>query len=243
MFTFPIAHFSSAGAALPTNSIDFEFSSSQYLTISDANFGAYDRAKWAISLWYKRESTGGQQLYSHQDNGSGRAFDLRFNGSSQLEFRSWADGATADGRLLTTATYTDTTSWHHILCWFDSANGTSGDRMRIWHDGAEVTVFSADSAPTAQVFNTTVSVYVAALNNAGSPANEYDGKIYQAAFFSGALPAIGTLYSAGSPLNVSGLSGLWSVLDVAGGVVTHDGVLASSWTNNNTAVSSADIPT
>lgn len=47
-----------AGLGIPTRSIDFESGSTQYLSMSDASFGAFNYAKFAASFWYKKESTG-----------------------------------------------------------------------------------------------------------------------------------------------------------------------------------------
>lgn len=229
------------GASVPSQSIDFERSSTQYLSISDSDFGAYNRAKFAVSVWLKRESTGTtQNIFQHSRVTNIDPFILSFLSNNHLEIStSISDLDPADGLLNPTATYTSTANWYHILFHYDSANATPGDRMRLWVDGSEVTVFDTDTNPTAQIWDSSASLKVGASNSGG---NTFDGLIYQLAFFSGSLPAIGSVYNAGSPMNITGLTGLWSVLDVAAGDVTSDGVLSANWTNNNTAVASSTIP-
>lgn len=238
----PVCNFGPANSG-PSQSIDCELSSIQFLSTSDANFGSYDRAKNAVSVWVKRESVSSlnQMIYAHTDGVNDRAFDIFFQNDDTLRWRISQNGSTANsGELITTASYASTSAFYHLLFWFDSANVVAGDRMRMWVNGVEVTSFSADTNPTAAMFNSTSSMCVGAQNAVGD--SPFDGLIYQASFFSGTLPNINTLYDAGSPMDVTGLPGLWSTLDVAGGVVTHDGVLVSSWTNNNGATASSIIP-
>lgn len=229
----------------PTQSVNFTAASSQYLSISDANFGAFDKAKFAYSVWYNLNSSsvsGPYQLLAQQDSlGTSTAFHININTSGQIDAFVFTDcaGATS-GRLTTTATtFGGSGVWHHLLFWWDSANATAGDRMRLWMDGTEITSFANDNNPTLAMCDSTTTVQAGALHD---DSWFMDGKEYQAAVYSGSLPLIGTLYSSGHPLNITGASGLWSVLDVSGGAVTHDGVLGASWTNNNGSTASSTIP-
>ena len=43
-------------------------------------------------------------------------------------------------------------------------------------------------------------------------------------------------------MNISGLSGLYAHLNVPGGDVDNDAVLAADWTNNNAVTAAAIIP-
>ncbi len=225
------------GGSVPSKSLDFELDSSQSLNITSANWGSYDRAKFAISLWFNKE-TNSTSTMLYKGNATNHEFRLEFATGNLLQFTTYAsDGTTINGRLRTTASYS-TGTWRHVLIHFDSANATAGDRMRMWVDGSEVTAFDVDTNPTEAANTNAHPVYY----GARVAASYYDGLIYQASFFSGTLPAIGTLYNAGDPMSVDGMTGLWSTLDVAGDVVESDGVLAANWTNTNTVVSSATVP-
>jgi len=238
---FPVCNFgpASGGGSVPTQSIQFVRASSQYLTMSSANFGAYDRAKFAVSAWIKRASAGiNAGIMGH--NGASDSFTLQFSSDNTLLFSTSSDGSSATGRLITSATYSGTSAYYHVLVWYDSANATANDRMRVWVNGTEVTSFSNRVNPSAAIFSNSAAISVGAQSSTGS--NLSNGLQYQSSFFSSSLPLITSLYNAGAPLSVTGLTGLWSTLDVAGGVVTHDGVLATAWTNNNTATASSTIP-
>lgn len=212
-------------------SLDFERSSSQYLSISDTDFGSFDRAKFAISLWYKRESTAASMgLYSQA-----KGFRLEFAAAGQLTFRGLDSGGASIGELQTTATYTDTASWHHVMAHWDSANATAGDRMRLWHDGSEITSFGTDTNPSASVNNSTDIVNIGRDDSSAY----YDGLLHQVAFFSGSLPAIGDVYDSGL-VDITGVTGLKSLK--YGNNVVADNILANAWTSNNTVTLSDDTP-
>lgn len=206
--------------------------------MSDADFGVYDRAKFAVSFWYKLESTGTTRFpIAHGAGAANMAFEIRFSSADKIQIQTQTAASTPDGNLVTTATYTDTASFHHFLFHFDSANATAGDRMKLWIDGAEVTSFDTDTNPTAAIYNTAGDITIGDQGGA-----LFDGLLYQFAIFSGTLPAIGTLYNAGAPMDIRLLTGLYSLLDVSGGDVTTDYVLTPNWTNVNTATASSTIP-
>lgn len=228
------------GLALPDRSLSFTRSSGQYLTIPSSSFGSFNRAKFAISFWFKRTSTTGafHVLYSKALGGTQNSFFICFY-NDNLYFAGYENGAADVGTLITTATYTDTTSWHHVLAYYDSANASSTDRMRLWVDGSEVTSFSTDVAPTAAVFAGTDPVRIAA-TTAGT---EFDGLIYQPALFSGTLPTIAQVYNAGAAKDISALPGLFSYLHTTNsGALEDDYILTTDWTNNNSVTKNTSIP-
>jgi len=231
-------------ANLPELSLDFESSSAQRISMSDGNFGAYDRAKFAISLWVKRESTTTfiNGMYGHSDGGD-TAFQLFFTAADKIGFETTTDGSTLAGRILTTATYSSTAAFYHIFVHYDSANATAGDRIKLWVDGSEVTTFDTDVNPTASIFNSTAAITIGAITAGGG--QPFDGLIYCPSFFSGSLPAVTDVRDSGTglPKDVSSLPGIFSFVDNFGGVVGSDGVLATDWTNVNTVVTSSTIPT
>lgn len=226
----------SAGSeiAYPRQSIDFESSSSQTLQISNANFGPYDRAKCAWSFWIKPESDTGAAIYAK--GGTDKEFEIRYSADS-IYFFGFDSGGSVNGSGNTPGII-PTGSWVHILTHFDRANATSSERLKIWINGS-LQAISSYVAPTADLRTTTNPTLI---GNKGSGALYYDGLIYQPAFFSGVLPDISSLYTGGHPRDIRLVPGLYSLLDVSGGVVTSD-YLLSGWTQTNTPIASSDIPT
>ena len=118
------------------NSGDFEASESDVLTASIS--GNVD--KWTAAWWEKLESTGAAHS---QLGGDAAEMYIQYNASDQMVFNN----TSSNYRLTTTATYTDTTNWHHWVAVYDSGNATEGNRMRLYYDGVEVTAFDTDSMP------------------------------------------------------------------------------------------------
>lgn len=125
-----------AAAFVVSNSGDFETSESDVLTASIT--GNVD--KWTAAWWEKRESTGA--AHSQLGGDAGEMY-VQYNATDNLVFNN----TSSNYRLSTTATYTDTTNWHHWVVIYDSGNATAGDRMKIYYDGVEVTAFDTDTMP------------------------------------------------------------------------------------------------
>lgn len=222
---------------LPTHALSMN-GVNQYLLMSDANFGSYNRAMFSFSTWFKRAGVGATiGLISH-GSGANKSWEIRFTAADKIQISTNSAASTADGNLITTATYSDTASYHHLLFRFDSANATAGDRMRLWIDGSEVTTFDTDTNPTTSVYDTPDDVYVGALGG----SNTFNGLIYQATIFSGVLPSISSLYNAGSKRPILLTPAVQSLLDVNGGSVITDAARVANWTNLNTVTASATIP-
>lgn len=232
--------FSLSADKFPLYSLDFESGSTTYLSMADGDVGAFDTAKFAISAWVKRESTGSAAtILSQWSGGAQCAFKFGFDNSDAIAVTLSSNGTATNGRIVTNATYTSTANWYHILVHVDTANSTAGDRIRLFVDGVEVTSFATDSNPSAAVFDSTADFIAGRTAGFGEI---FDGLIYQLAFFSGTLPDISSVYSSGAPKDVSGIPGLFLYLDTEGNSVVSDGVKATDWTNNNTVVTSSTKP-
>lgn len=227
----------------PEFAIDFESSSSQSVSISNANLGSFNRSLFSVSWWYKRESIDAAMSMYSKGAGANLEFQIKFFASNKIDFICRTAGTPQFPRLTTTATFTDTSSYHHLYAIYDEANATTGDRMILIHDGSEITVFDTDTFPNDPVQSASGNAIVGAQDDSSS---YFDGLIYQAALFDGskgALPSINDLYDSGSPLPVTGIASLHSLLDVAGGDVTSDPIIGLNWNATNAPTSSATIPT
>ena len=215
--------------------------SSQRLSMSDANFGSFTYAKWSISAWVKRDSTGSTHCIISQWNATGSAsFQLMFTSTDALQFDTSSDGTTTfNGSLKTNATYTDTASWHNIIVHFDSANGTSSERMKIFYDGTQVTSLATATYPTAAAFDSTASVAIGMRNS----ALYFNGKIDELLFCDNYLiqPSDVMTGLPGVPKNLASVTGRKSWTRSDNGI-TVDEILATAWTNTNGVTQSSEHP-
>lgn len=227
-----------AGAGTYRRSLSFD-GSTQYLSMSDANFGSYNLSKLTISLWWKLSSNATRHFIAQGTGAASDAFTVLLQ-SDKIEWNV-SDGASyAAGRLVTTSSFTDTTSWHHLLLWWDVANGTANDRMKMWIDGTEITSFGTRVNPSVAMNNSTSAITIGA-NAAGG--QKFAGYIYQPLVVSNVLVPISSLWDGGKPKDARSLSGLYSLLDTnIKDALEDDYVLSTNWTNNGTITKSTIVP-
>lgn len=223
--------------------IDFELDSNQYLRLSDANWGSYNRDKWSISMWIKPESLSQARNHLCGKGGSGGVSNEEFqldvapDGTLRLEVFETSSGV--EGRLQTLSGVIAVGSYTHILVHYDLANVTADDRMKFWVNGSAPAIDSRVNPDTS--FNTTTSP-VEVGNYQSTSGNSFDGRIFQWAFFNNVLVDINDVYNAGDYLSVRGISGLKSLLNAPNKNVTRDDILGVNWTNIGGATPSSDKP-
>jgi hypothetical protein len=126
----------SAGGLTVDNSVRYNDDDSPRLFRTPSVAG--NRMTGSISLWYKRCNLGSiQQLYN-----AGAGDDITFNASDQLTFTD-SSGVS----YITTQVFRDPTAWGHLLFSWNTTLATAGDRLRIYHNGVEITAFATETNP------------------------------------------------------------------------------------------------
>jgi hypothetical protein len=100
------------------------------------------RNTFTISTWLKRSSTsgnGGIFGVGTASSDTGRFF-LRFTSSDKLA----ATGGATNFRI-SNAVFRDLSAFYHIVCVFDSTNGTAQNRLRLYVNGVEITSWSSNN--------------------------------------------------------------------------------------------------
>ena len=98
-----------------------------------------NRMVGSISLWYKRSTLSTiMQLFN-----AGAGDDITFNASDKLTFID-SSGVS----YITTQVFRDTTAWGNLLFAWDTNLATAGDRLRIYHNGVEITAFDTETDPS-----------------------------------------------------------------------------------------------
>ena len=154
------------------NSLRFNDGSSDNLTKSFSGSG--NRKTWTVSVWFKLSLIPpASRLFSIGNDASSdilSAFftsgDLRFentvSGSHTLEFR-------------TDQVFRDPSAWSHLVFAVDTTQSTSSNRVKIYHNGSQITSFSTENYPSQNsntLWNhTTGSATIGA--RAASPSGTY----------------------------------------------------------------------
>jgi len=132
-----------------------------------------DNNTWTFSCWFKRAAvTTEMSLFSGDIDGSNQT-KCRLMGDGTIQFMDYQSSANT-GKLTTLRKFRDPTAWYHIVCVWDSDNGTAGDRMKMYINGVEETAFSDDVNPSsgqATVLNANTRVM--------RVGRDYDGGYWQ----------------------------------------------------------------
>ena len=143
---------------------------------------------WTFSTWIKRNILTDDTVMAQGSSGD-NFMEIHFDGNDCLDWRQYVSGA-YQGRLQTNRRFRDTNGWYHIVCQWDTTNGTAGDRMKMWINGVQETSFQATTNPTssrASVWNSTTGTMN--IGSAWNAAYYFNGYQSHTAFVNGAIVA------------------------------------------------------
>ena len=168
----------SAGGFTVDNSVRYNDDDSPRLYKTPAVLG--NRWTSSISLWYKRCSLGSiQQLYN-----AGAGNDITFNASDKLTFIDGSSQGTGTS-YITTQEFSDPTAWGHLLFAWNTTLTTAGDRLRIYHNGVEITAFDTETNPTLNSQFQISNVVRQTIGANESDTEEFDGYLSQVQYVDG----------------------------------------------------------
>ena len=157
------------------NSLRFNDGSSDSLTKSFSGSG--NRRTWTVSVWFKLSLIPpASRLFSIGNDASSdilSAFftsgDLRFendeSGSKTFEFR-------------TDQVFRDPSAWSHLVFAVDTTQSTSSNRVKIYHNGSQITSFSTENYPSQNsdtLWNHTTGSATIGARAASSSGTFFDG--------------------------------------------------------------------
>jgi hypothetical protein len=157
---------SASGGYDVTNSLRFNFGSSDYLTRTPSTSG--NRKTFTISVWLKRSllSSGYPSIISNNNNGFG--FDF-----SDTNFIRLAIGTSSDAYFYTTQLFRDPSAWYHLVAVVDTTDATSTDRMKLYVNGTRITSFSTSVYPSQNLDTNMNTSGIANQVGANTPYSSY----------------------------------------------------------------------
>ena len=162
-----------AGGYSISRSLRFNSSDSAYLSRTPASAGT-SRTTWTLSFWYKRSNLGTNQCLFIASDFATTTTTAYITASDTIEFYDYQSGAYTT-RLITTQVFRDSSAWYHLVFTWDTNNGTSTDRARIYVNGVRISAFGTSTYPNSGVqsrWNNNVS-HVFGLENVSNPLNGY----------------------------------------------------------------------
>jgi hypothetical protein len=101
-----------------------------------------NRKTFTISFWVKRSLINGVRQALFTANTAGPYFGIDFATTNVLNIYI---GASLN--FVTTQVFRDTTSWSHFVISVDTTQATGSDRLKIYHNGEQITSFTTATYP------------------------------------------------------------------------------------------------
>ena len=244
---------SAAGDFTIDQSLRFDDGSSTYLNRTPSSAG--NRRTWTFSTWMKMGTLVGSgstsmftAYWGNNDNGY-----LQFGFDSSDRLGVWGYDTTW---RVSTQVFRDTSAWYHIVLAVDTTNGTAQNRIRVYINGSEITVWTTNNTVTEDL-DTAVNYNGAHyLGSLSTTQAFHDGYLSEVHLIDGTQLTPSSFgetgdYGEWKPKKVSGLTygtnGFYlsfaggGIMSATGGTITTDGdYKVNSFTADGTFTPSAD---
>jgi hypothetical protein len=240
-------------------SVRLRSSASAYFARTPASAG--NRQIFTFSFWIKRGALSASQEIYFVNSGSGNFAQISWSATNTITIAS-VDSSVAIAELITSAVYRDPSAWYHLVFSVDTTQATASNRVKVYVNGVQVTVFNTATYPSLnynfQLNNTTSQ-------NIGRPSTgTLDGYLTEFNFIDGQAltPSSFGSYNSGTGVweprkytGTYGTNGFYlNFQDNSGATATTIGKdssgNANNWTPNNISVTAGvtydsmlDVPT
>ena len=193
-----------------------------YISRTQAN--GTSAKKFTASIWFKRSpvtNVGNQPIWSSSSS-TGDALDLLLAGNGEINFEDVNGNAP---KFVTTRKLRDPSAWYHVVVAVDSTQATDTNRVKIYLNGVQETVFGTANYPTQNMdFAISTSADTMKFGSGGqSPSNYFngvmshvnftDGYVYQASEFGETDSTTGEWKIKTSPSVTYGINGCFILKD------------------------------
>jgi hypothetical protein len=221
-----------------------------YISRTQAN--GTSAKKFTASIWFKRSpvtNVGNQPIWSSSSS-TGDALDLLLAGNGEINFEDVNGNAP---KFVTTRKLRDPSAWYHVVVAVDSTQATDTNRVKIYLNGVQETVFGTANYPTQNMdFAISTSADTMKFGSGGqSPSNYFngvmshvnftDGYVYQASEFGETDSTTGEWKIKTSPSVTYGINGCFILKD--GNSVTDQSGNSNNFTvGGGTLTNTEDCP-
>ena len=105
-----------------------------------------DADKSTVSFWFKRSTFGVEVTMFGTGANVYNTFDIYFKTDNTMVIQNYAGSYQL--RLITNQVFRDPAAWYHVVFVYDSANGNSTDRAKLYINGVRVTSFGTETYPS-----------------------------------------------------------------------------------------------
>jgi hypothetical protein len=173
---------SSGGGYQISRSVRLRSSASAYLNRTPAS--ASNRKTWTWSGWVKRGTlTTDQRLFEGYVDTSNWT-TITFEAADRIQVAHRV-GGTSTYNLITTAVYRDPSAWYHIVVAFDTTQATSANRVKLYVNGTQITVFTTNTIGAQNVDTFVDATNVHHIGRYGAASQYLDGYLTEINFIDG----------------------------------------------------------
>ena len=151
MVSFILPGNSASGGYEVANSLRFNDGSSDYLSFTPSSSPTSARIA-TISFWFKLSAIGTNfNLFSANQSGLTHPASFKIllrDSNGRLELQQDDGSAGNHYALRTNQLFRDPSAWYHLVASFDTTQGTSSNRIKLYINGSQVTSFSQEDYPT-----------------------------------------------------------------------------------------------
>jgi hypothetical protein len=209
--------------------------------------------KFTLSFWLKKSVNGADQFVFNTTTDANNRSQVEFNTDDEMNFICKVSG-TNIGRLRTTRKFRDPSAWYHIVAVLDTTQLTSSNRMKLYVNGVQETVFTTETYPSQDADANVSGTHTVGSYYNGSSASNYlngvlthvhftDGYAYDASDF-GQTNATSGIWTAKTAPNVTyGTNGFFLKFENAGNLDLDSSGNNLSFTTSGTLTQNVDTPT
>jgi len=166
-------------------SVRFNSADSAYLNRTPASAG--NRKTWTWAGWVKRSALGGEDKLFTAGSGSNITYmSFGDNVTDGFTFARYTGSHTF--RLSTTQVFRDPSAWYHIVLAVDTSQATDTNRVKLYVNGTQVTVFTTATYPAQNgeyEINNTNEHRIGDGTGSYSGAGQFDGYLADVQFIDG----------------------------------------------------------
>lgn len=159
-------------------SLRFNSANSTYLSRTPASAG--NRKTWTLSFWFKVTTIAGQGIVGNLKSGGINGFSIEAGSSGPISFYDYSSNLV--WQLTPTRVFRDTSAWYHFVLAVDTTQSTASNRVKLYVNGIQETVFTTESYPSQNydtLFNTAEATAIGAFGTYGSGIfNGYLANVY-----------------------------------------------------------------
>jgi hypothetical protein len=209
-----------------SRSVRLRSSASAYLSRTPAS--ASNRKTWTWSGWVKRGAlTTDQRLFEGYVDTSNWTTIL-FEAADKIQIAHRV-GGTSTYNLVTTAVYRDPSAWYHIVVAFDTTQATSADRVKLYVNGTQITVFTTNTIGAQNVDTFVDATNVHHIGRYGAASQYFDGYLTEVNFIDGQA------LTPSSFGETDAITGVWKPKKYSGTYGTNGFYLNFSDNSNNSS--------